>query len=153
MPVISGTLRCLAIAAALLSTQLAESRAALADETIVLGAAISMTGKTAKEGEYTRDGYQFAIDVVNAAGGVKVGGKAYKLALKAYDDESKSERTAQLFEKLVNEDKVQFLLGPYGSGPTGTAAPIAEKYKLPMIEANGAAESIFSKGYKYTFGV
>jgi branched-chain amino acid transport system substrate-binding protein len=126
---------------------------AWADDTITLGAAISMTGKTAKEGEYTRDGYQFAIDTLNQAGGVKVGGKSYKLALKFYDDESKSERTAQLIEKVINEDKVQFLLGPYGSGPTGTAAPIAERYKIPMIEANGSAESIFSKGYKYTFAV
>jgi branched-chain amino acid transport system substrate-binding protein len=124
-----------------------------ADDTITLGAAISMTGKTAKEGEYTRDGYQFAIDTLNQAGGVKVGGKSYKLALKFYDDESKSERTAQLIEKVINEDKIQFLLGPYGSGPTGTAAPIAERYKIPMIEANGSAESIFSKGYKYTFAV
>jgi len=152
MPTVSGTLRPISVAMALAS-MLLPTRAARADGTIVLGAAISMTGKTAKEGEYTRDGYQFAIDVINQAGGVKVGGKAYQLALKSYDDESKSDRTAQLFEKLVNEDKVQFLLGPYGSGPTGTAAPIAEKYKIPMIEANGAAESIFSKGYRYTFGV
>lgn len=126
---------------------------ALAADTITFGAAISMTGKTAKEGEYTRDGYQFYIDKANELGGIKVGGKSYRLALKYYDDESKSERTAQLIEKLVNEDKVNFILGPYGSAPTATAAPICEKYKIPMIEANGAAESIFSKGYKYTFAV
>ena len=125
----------------------------LGADTIVLGAAISMTGKTAKEGEYTRDGYQFAIDTINQAGGIKVGDKSYKLALKYYDDESKSERTAQLFEKLVNEDKVNFLLGPYASAPTATAAPIAEKYKIPMVEANGAAESMFNKGYKFSFMV
>lgn len=86
-------------------------------------------------------------------GGIKVGDKSYMTKLVYYDDESKSERTAQLYEKLINEDKVNFLLGPYGSGPTGTAAPIAEKYKIPMIEANGAAEIIFSKGYTYTFAV
>lgn len=126
---------------------------ALAADTVVFGAAISITGKTAKEGEYTRDGYQFAIYTINALGGVKIGGKAYTVALKYYDDESKSERTAQLIEKLVNEDKVNFLLGPYGSSPTGTAAPIAEKYRIPMVEANGAAESIFSKGYRYTFAI
>lgn len=124
-----------------------------AADTITFGAAISLTGKTAKEGEYTRDGYQFAIDKINGLGGVKVGGKSYQLALKYYDDESKSERTAQLVEKLINEDKVTFILGPYGSGPTATAAPICEKYKVPMIEANGSAESIFSKGYRYTFAV
>jgi len=124
---------------------------ALAADTIVFGAAISITGKTAKEGEYTRDGYQFAIDKINEMGGIKVGGKAYKVSLKYYDDETKPERSAQLFEKLINEDKVNLLLGPYGSSPTGTAAPIVERYKIPMVEANGAAESIFSKGYKYTF--
>ena len=124
---------------------------ALAADTIVLGAAISITGKTAKEGGYTRDGYQFAIDKINEMGGIKVGGKTYKVALKYYDDETKPERSAQLFEKLINEDKVNLLLGPYGSSPTGTAAPIAERYKIPMVEANGSAESIFSKGYKYTF--
>jgi branched-chain amino acid transport system substrate-binding protein len=122
-------------------------------DTIVFGAAISITGKTAKEGEYTRDGYQFAIDRINESGGVRVGAKTYQVALRYYDDESKSERTAQLIEKLVNEDKVNFLLGPYGSSPTGTAAPIAERYRIPMVEANGAAESIFSKGYKYTFAI
>jgi branched-chain amino acid transport system substrate-binding protein len=127
------------------------SMTALAADTIVFGAAISITGKTAKEGGYTRDGYQVAIDKINEMGGIKVGGKTYKLELKYYDDETKPERTAQLIEKLINEDKVNLILGPYGSSPTGTAAPLAEKYKIPMVEANGSAEAIFAKGYKYTF--
>ncbi|MBI2821491.1 MAG: amino acid ABC transporter substrate-binding protein [Acidobacteria bacterium] len=122
-------------------------------DTITFGAAISMTGKTAKEGEYTRDGYQIYIETLNRQGGIRVGGRSFKVALRYYDDESKPERTAQLMEKLVNEDKVNFLLGPYGSSSTGTAAPIAEKYGIPMVESNGAAESIFSNGYRYTFGV
>src|SRR5476649_1336773 len=79
---------------------------AAAEDTITFGAAVSLTGKTAKEGEYTRDGYQIALDKINETGGVKVGGKTYKVAMKYYDDESKSERTAQLIEKLINEDKV-----------------------------------------------
>ena len=124
-----------------------------AEDTIVFGAAVSLTGKTAKEGEYTRDGYNFFVDKLNELGGITVGGKKYKVSVKYYDDESKSERTAQLIEKLINEDKVTFILGPYGSAPSGTAAPICEKYKIPMIEANGSAESIFNKGYKYTFAV
>jgi branched-chain amino acid transport system substrate-binding protein len=124
-----------------------------AADTIVFGAAVSLTGKTAKEGEYTRDGYNFLVDKLNEMGGITVGGKKYKVSVKYYDDESKSERTAQLIEKLINEDKVSFILGPYGSAPSGTAAPICEKYRIPMIEANGSAESIFSKGYKYTFAV
>ena len=153
---IAGTLRllfgCVLPLLAALAAGVLDGRAA-AEERITFGAAISTTGKTAKEGEYTRDGYQFAIDKLNEMGGVRVGGRAYKLALKYYDDESRSERTAQLTEKLINEDKVAFILGPYGSAPTSTAAPICERYRVPMIEANGAAESIFSKGYKFTFAV
>jgi branched-chain amino acid transport system substrate-binding protein len=132
---------------------LAGASPAPAADTIVFGAAVSLTGKTAKEGEYTRDGYNFFVDKINEMGGITVAGKKYKVAVKYYDDESKSERTAQLIEKLINEDKVTFILGPYGSAPSGTAAPICEKYRIPMIEANGSAESIFNKGYKYTFAV
>src|SRR5689334_8504353 len=73
---------------------------AVMGDTITFGAAISTTGKTAKEGEYTRDGYQFALDKLNETGGIKVGANTYKVALKYYDDESRSERTAQLTEKL-----------------------------------------------------
>jgi branched-chain amino acid transport system substrate-binding protein len=132
---------------------LAGALPAAAADTIVFGAAVSLTGKTAKEGEYTRDGYNFFVDKINEMGGITVAGKKYRVEVKYYDDESKSERTAQLIEKLINEDKVTFILGPYGSAPSGTAAPICEKYKIPMIEANGSAESIFNKGYKYTFAV
>src|ERR1700745_264061 len=96
---------------------LATALPAIAADTIVFGAAISITGKTAKEGGYTRDGYQLAIDKINEMGGIKVGGKTYKLDLKYYDDETKPERTAQLIEKLINEDKGNLILGPYGSPP------------------------------------
>src|SRR4051794_15179482 len=84
-----------------------------AADTILFGATISITGKTAKEGEYTRDGYQFALDTLNAAGGIRVGDRTYRLALRYYDDESRPDRAAQLYEKLIQTDKVNLLLGPY----------------------------------------
>ncbi|MGE5263733.1 MAG: amino acid ABC transporter substrate-binding protein [Acidobacteriota bacterium] len=123
------------------------------DGTIVFGAAVSLTGSTSNEGRYTKDGYETAKDALNAAGGIQVAGKRYKLDIKYYDDASKADQTSQLVEKLITEDKVIFLLGPYGSAPTNTAAAIVEKYKMPMVEANGAAESIFNRGFKYTFGI
>jgi branched-chain amino acid transport system substrate-binding protein len=45
------------------------------------------------------------------------------------------------------------MLGPYSSGLTKAIAPITEKYKIPMVEANGASRSLFTKGYKYIFAV
>jgi branched-chain amino acid transport system substrate-binding protein len=122
-------------------------------DTITFGAAISLTGKTFKEGESVRDGYRLWIDTVNARGGLQVGRRSYRVALRYYDDESRPERTVQLMEKLIAEDQVQLLLGPYGSDPTAAAAAVAERHRIPMVEGSGAAESIFANGYKYTFGV
>src|SRR5262249_19564896 len=105
------------------------------------------------EGGYTRDGYDLWKEVTNAAGGIVVAGKHYKIETKYYDDESNGPKSATLADKLINEDKVNFLLGPYGTTPTLQNSTVAEKNKMPMVEANGAAESIFSQGYQYTFGI
>jgi branched-chain amino acid transport system substrate-binding protein len=123
------------------------------DGTLVFGAPISLTGGTAKEGALTRDGYDLWRDTYNKAGGINVAGKRYKIETKYYDDASNAQQSATLAEKLIKEDKVNFLLGPYGTSPTLQVSTVAEKNKIPMIEGNGAAESIFSQGYKYTFGV
>lgn len=121
--------------------------------TILFGAPISLTGSTAKEGGLTRDGYELWKETTNANGGINVGGKRYMVATKYYDDESNAQKSATLADKLIKEDKVNFLLGPYGTSATLQVSTVAEKSKIPMVEANGAAESIFSQGYQYTFGV
>ena len=127
--------------------------AAQEPNTIVLGAAVSLTGKYSINGKNTRDGYDLAVKRVNDLGGVKVGGKAYKLKVVYYDDESTSARGAQLVERLIDQDHVQFILGPYSSALTKAIAPVTEKYNIPMIEANGADRALFTSGYKYLFAV
>src|ERR1051326_4580838 len=97
----------LAILAALLASALATAYAQQGD-TIVLGAAVSLTGKYSTNGKNTKDGYDLAVERVNEMGGVKVGGKSYKLKVVYYDDESTSARGAQLVERLVSQDNVQF---------------------------------------------
>ena len=99
------------------ATSLAEQARLAADE-IVLGSAISQTGKYAREGKFYVDAYGLTVDAVNKAGGVKVGGKPYKLVLKMYDDQSDPNLSVRLFTRLVTSDKVNFLLGPYSSGIT-----------------------------------
>ena len=122
-----------------------------ADNTITLGSAISITGKYSQEGKNASDGYNFAVKRINDMGGVKVGGKTYKLAVKYYDDESTPSRTAQLLERIINQDGIKYTLGPYASGPTKAALPVIEKYKIPMVEAEGASRSLFTQGYRYVF--
>src|SRR5438105_14550812 len=121
--------------------------------TIVVGAAVSLTGKYSVNGKNTKDGYDIAIARINQMGGVKVGGKTYKLAVKYYDDESTPARGAQLTERLIQQDGIQFVLGAYSSALTKAMAPVTEKYKVPHVEANGAARELFTEGYKYLFAV
>ena len=141
-----------ACAAAMLSVGVAASAAA-ADDTIVLGAAVSLTGKYSTNGKNTQDGYDLAVKTINDKGGVKVGGKPYKLKVVYYDDESTSARGAQLVERLIDQDHVSFVLGPYSSPLTKAIAPVTEKYKVPMVEGNGADRGLFKQGYKYLFAV
>jgi branched-chain amino acid transport system substrate-binding protein len=121
-------------------------------DTIVLGTAMSLTGKYAREGKFYADAYNITIDAINKAGGVKVGGKAYKLELKMYDDQSDPNLCVRLYTRLVTSDKVNFLLGPYSSGITIPASSVSEKYEIPMVQGGGASGQIFSRGYKYIFG-
>jgi len=120
---------------------------------IILGATVSLTGNYASSGEHTRNGYDLAVAAINAAGGVKVGGRSYSLEIKYYDDESSTKLSAELTERLITEDKIKFMLGPYSSALTAAVAPVVEKHKIPMVQANGASRSIFSQGYGYVFGV
>ncbi|MBX2855831.1 MAG: amino acid ABC transporter substrate-binding protein [Rhodobacteraceae bacterium] len=122
-------------------------------ESITLGAAISLTGKYSTNGYHTQNGYEFAIQKIKDNGGVTVGDKCYNFEVIYYDDESKGDRGATLAERLINQDKVQYMLGPYSSGLTKAIAPVTEKYQIPMIEAEGASRSLFNKGYKYLFAV
>lgn len=122
-------------------------------EELTIGSAISLTGKYATNGVHAKNGYEFAISKIKDAGGVKIGDKCYNFNVIYYDDESKGDRAATLSERLINQDKVQYMLGPYSSGMTKAIAPVTEKYQIPMVEAEGASRSLFNKGYKYLFAV
>jgi len=140
-----------AIALILGSTSISFSK--VVGDKIILGAAVSLTGKYSTNGKHTQNGYNMAVERINSMGGVKVGGKTYKFDIIYYDDESNSGRAAQLAERLIKQDGVHYMLGPYSSGLTKAMAPVTEENKIPMVEANGASRSLFTKGYKYLFAV
>src|SRR5438309_3305728 len=120
---------------------------------IISGAAVSLTGAQSKEGGLTKQGYDLWLDWINQRGGIVVNGVKHPVQIKYEDDQSTPNLSATLVQKLITDEKSQFILGPYGSAATATDAIIAEKNGIPMVESNGAAQSIFNKGYKYTFGV
>jgi branched-chain amino acid transport system substrate-binding protein len=126
---------------------------ALAQEVVRFGASLSLTGATSAEGKRVKDGYDFYAKLANERGGISVGGKKYKVEIKYYDDESNAQRATTLVERLIVEDKVNFVAGPYGSGTTFPASSVAEKYRIPMVIAHGASTTIYERGYKYIFAV
>ena len=122
--------------------------------TIYIGAAVSDTGKYAREGTDTRQGYSLWEQWVNEEyGGIQVGDERYEVEIIYYDDEGDPDTAANLVERLITEDEVNFLLGPYSSALTMSTSAIAEKYGMIMVEGNGASESIFERGFKNIFAV
>ncbi len=137
--------------AGLMMTEPAQAK--VEGDTVTLGSAVSITGRYAVNGKHTKNGYDLAVKFINDKGGITVAGKKYKLAIKYYDDESTAQRATQLAERLIQQDGIKYLLGPYSSGMTKAIAPVVEKYGIPMVEGNGASRSIFNQGFRYTFAV
>ena len=137
---------------ALLAAYLALSAAPAFAEDIVLGASVQLTGPVANTGRYYKDAYEFAIDKINAAGGIKVGNAKVKLALKLYDNQSDVNLSVRQYTQLVSQDKVNLLLGPFASNFALADSAVSEKYRIPMVQGGGASDQIFSRKFKYVFG-
>ena len=87
---------------------------------------MSLTGKLAREGTLTQEGYKLCVEKVNAKGGVKVGGKTLKLAVSYQDDTSKPDTAAQLVDQF-NDQGIKLILGSYGSANTEAQAAVIER--------------------------
>jgi branched-chain amino acid transport system substrate-binding protein len=126
---------------------------AVAEDTITIGFTTSQTGPLNVDSLGLVRGYELWRDEVNAAGGIKAGGKSYKVNFVSYDDQSVGGRVQQLYTRLVNQDRAQFLFSPYSSGLTAPAAIISEQYGKVMVDAGGAEEKPFQLGNKNLFMV
>jgi branched-chain amino acid transport system substrate-binding protein len=90
---------------------------AQAQEVLKIGGIGPLSGGGTAWGLAAQRGIELAIDDLNAAGGVKAGGKTYKLELIMYDDQYTGQGGKAAAERLVNQDKVKFIIGPVGSPP------------------------------------
>ena len=116
-------------------------------EPITLGAAVSLAGNFARSGLDEKMGYELWKDDVNAKGGIL----GRKVELKIYDDRSEPMTGAKLYEKLITSDKVDLLVGPYGSSVTAAVSTVVEKHKMVVIAPGASAKEIWERGYKYVF--
>jgi branched-chain amino acid transport system substrate-binding protein len=137
----------LLLALLLLSTPLSG-----AGETLRFGCALPFSGNLEYSGNLYKKAYDLSVDQINGQGGVDVHGRSYPIEIIYCDDQSYPSKTAECYRKLVREEKVHFLLGPYSSEMVMEAAAVAEKSGIPMVQGGGASERIFRRGYRYTFG-
>jgi branched-chain amino acid transport system substrate-binding protein len=124
----------------------------VAQEVIRIGAPLPLTGPLSPEGIKQKQGYDLWAEVANSKGGVKAGGKSYKIEIVYVDYASNTPRAVQTAERLITEDKVNFLFSPFGSGATKAASGVSEKYGIPTVAATASSEQVYDQGYKYLFG-
>jgi branched-chain amino acid transport system substrate-binding protein len=118
-----------------------------AQRPIRIGATMSVTGPYNIQGVPARNGYLLCQKHVNETGGIL----GRKIEFVIYDDTSDTKTAPSLYEKLIVEDKVDAVMGPYGSPITEAVAPVTEKHRKVMLTPLAATSSIWEKGRRYIF--
>lgn len=127
---------------------------AAAQDSITIGVVLPTTGGEAKPGQYQKEGVELAIKQINEKGGILVKEKGKRLPIKEvfYDNGTDSAKAASLVERVMSSDKATAVVGGYSTALGEAESVMPDRYKIPWITAGAAATSIFSRGYKYTFG-
>jgi branched-chain amino acid transport system substrate-binding protein len=116
---------------------------------ILVGTTQSLSGRFQQEATRQLEGLLMWVDDINARGSLL----GRKVELIHYDDQSDPNRVAMLYDKLINEHKVDLLIGPYSSELTMRATEVAERNNFPIVTAAASADSIWNRGYRNVFGI
>lgn len=116
-----------------------------------IGVAVPLTGTFGKDGALVKDAYTFWAETINAKGGIASKGQKFPVELIFYDDQSDPQMSAKLVEKLVKEDKVDLILGGFGSSQVMAASAVSERLKYPMVCGSASSNALFERGFKYYF--
>jgi branched-chain amino acid transport system substrate-binding protein len=123
----------------------------LAQGEIKIGAVLPVTGKESKIGGAYKQATEYAVKEVNDAGGLDVGGKKMKVALTLLDDTSDAAKSAQLVEQLCAQEKVDAVIGGYGSHLVQAQSVVPERYGIPYVSGGAGARGIYGRS-KWVFG-
>jgi branched-chain amino acid transport system substrate-binding protein len=123
-------------------------------DVIKLGGSMSLSGDNADLGQLYQDAYELTIQRINEQGGVEAGdGNTYELEMVLRDDETDASTSKAIYEELIDQEGIDYLLGPYSSSVTLPASAVAAEYQKPMVEGGGASPEIFAQGNKWIFGL
>ena len=123
--------------------------AASADE-IVIGASLPLSGPLAGFGSFQQWGYKRAVDEVNKAGGISIGGAKQMVKLIIRDDKTDPNATASNTETLISRDKVVAMLGSCTPALVNAGALVAERVKKPMVTGCDPLE-VFTSVRKWNY--
>jgi branched-chain amino acid transport system substrate-binding protein len=120
-------------------------------QNLTIGFTVSKTGALNVDSLEQYRGFELWRDTVNASGGIKAGGKSYKIQFVNYDDESNGKRVQQLYSRMILQDNADFLFSPYSSPLTATAAVVSEQYGKVMLTTGAAEGKTYTLGNRYLF--
>lgn len=141
------------LAAAFALSAIIGGTTAHAEDVVTIGVISATTGPMAAPGSYQINGFKLAEEDINKAGGIKIGDKTYKVALKIYDSRCNVAEGASIMERLASVDKVPVVLGELCTPVAAAEAPIAQDYKVPLILTVPTADNLTTQGNPYLFRV
>ena len=117
------------------------------------GVITSLSGENILGGNLTKRGYDLWADTINGQGGVEVAGERFKVEMFYGDDQSNPATGADAAERLIVQNEVDVLFGPYTSGSTIAVQPICQKYQVPMISGSAESPNVWKAKPEFNFGV
>ena len=114
---------------------------------IIFGSSISLTGKYSSEGELLKNNQKKFIENINQNEGIKISGKTYKLDIIYYDNESNDNRASQLTRRLIENEGVQFLIGPFNLKLSDELQNLISDNQLPIVSSRDALK-IYINAFK-----
>jgi branched-chain amino acid transport system substrate-binding protein len=141
------------LGAAALAAPAIRSARAQALKPLAFGGSVPLTGAAAETGLNVNNGYITAAGYLNEVlGGVEIAGEKYRIDLKLFDDASDPSRATTLIQRQI-DDGTNFFLGSFGSNIVLPTAAITERARKPMVQTGGGSDAIFTRGFKYAFGM
>ncbi len=121
--------------------------------TVKAGISASLTGQFSTQGQQALAGLTAWVDYVNQQGGLAVGDAKLPVTLVSYDDGSAADNTRRATERLITDDNVDLLFGPYSAGLTTAAAEVAESHGRVIWNHGGAGDAHYARGFRKVISI
>ena len=120
---------------------------------IKIGGTLPLSGQFSPVAGTFNKLYDAWAEQINARGGLYVGDHGKRLPVKVivYDDQSDAATATRLYERLISEDKVDILIGPYSSTLTVPLVAVATRNNIPLVATSAGAPPIFNQGSDWVF--